>query len=117
MVSGKGVGEVAQHAAKVKNVSKVLVADHEALSHHLPEDVTAVLKEVVSKNNFSHVLAPSSSSSKSYLPRLAALMDISPVTDVIAIVDESTFKRPIYAGNAIATVQSTTPLKVNNFST
>lgn len=110
LVVGKSVSEAANHAAKVKNVSKVFVVDNEAFANSLAEDISKVVQEMAPK--YTHILAPSSNSTKNFIPRAAALLDASPLTDVISVVDESTFKRPVYAGNAIATVKMSNPHKV-----
>lgn len=110
LVLGKNVQQAAAHAAKVKNVSKVLVADNDIFAHGAAEDTASVIKGVAA--NYSHILAPATNNAKNFLPRAAALLDVSPVTDVISIEDESTFKRPVYAGNAIATVKSNSPKKI-----
>jgi electron transfer flavoprotein alpha subunit len=110
LVIGKNVSDAAAHAAKVKNVSKVLVVDHDAFANSLAEDVSKVVQEIAPK--YSHILAPSSNSTKNFIPRAAALLDASPLTDVVSVVDDSTFKRPVYAGNAIATVKMSNAHKV-----
>ncbi len=112
MVIGKNVSEAATHASKVKNVSKVLVVDNDAFANGLAEDISKVVQEVAPK--YSHILAPSSNSTKNFIPRAAALLNSSPLTDIISVVDESTFKRPVYAGNAIATVKMSDAHKVSH---
>jgi len=104
-VTGKGLDAVAAHASSVAHVGKVLVLDSETLEHSLAEDMAAALNQVVTDQGVSHVLAPASNNCKNFLPRAAALMDCSPLMDVLAVVDENTFQRPMYAGNAIATMK------------
>lgn len=110
LVTGKNLDAVAKHASSISNVSKVLVLENEALIHSLAEDMSAVLVQVAKK--YTHVLAPSSNNGKNFIPRAAALLNSSPLTDVLAVVDENTFKRPMYAGNAIATMKMTNDTKV-----
>ena len=110
MVVGKGVDAVAKSAAAVDNVTKVLVVDNEALEHSLAEDMSNVLVQVA--KNYTHILAPSSNFGKNFMPRAAAVMDCSPLTDIISVVNETTFKRPMYAGNAISTVEMSNAVKV-----
>eukprot|EP00286_Rhodomonas_abbreviata_P028556 CAMPEP_0181302066 /NCGR_PEP_ID=MMETSP1101-20121128/7767_1 /TAXON_ID=46948 /ORGANISM="Rhodomonas abbreviata, Strain Caron Lab Isolate" /LENGTH=317 /DNA_ID=CAMNT_0023407429 /DNA_START=47 /DNA_END=1000 /DNA_ORIENTATION=+ len=105
LVTGKGLDAVAAHASSVAHVGKVLVLDSETLEHSLAEDMAAALNQVVTDQGVSHVLAPASNNCKNFLPRAAALMDCSPLMDVLAVVDENTFQRPMYAGNAIATMK------------
>ena len=105
LVMGKGVGDAATAAAGVSGVGKVLSLDNDALEHSLAEDSAAAVLGVLSGGSYSHVLAPSSNHGKNFIPRVAALMDSAPLTDITAVVSEDTFQRPMYAGNAIATVQ------------
>ncbi len=110
LVAGQGVGAVAETAAKVAGVSKVLVADNAAYAHQLPENVAPLVAEL--GKGYSHVLAPATTNGKNYLPRVAALLDVDQISEIIAVESADTFKRPIYAGNAIATVQSSAAVKV-----
>ena len=110
LVAGQGVGAVAETAAKVAGVSKVLVADNAAYAHQLPENVAPLIAEL--GKGYSHVLAPATTNGKNYLPRVAALLDVDQISEIIAVESADTFKRPIYAGNAIATVQSSAAVKV-----
>lgn len=110
LVAGAGVAQVAEAAAKIAGVAKVLVADNAAYAHLLPENVAPLLAELA--KNYSHVLAPATTNGKNYLPRVAALLDVDPISEIIAVESADTFKRPIYAGNAIATVQSQAAVKV-----
>jgi electron transfer flavoprotein alpha subunit len=110
LVAGEGVGAVAEAAAKLDGVSKVRVADHAAYAHLLAEPTAALISELAS--DYSHVLAAASTTGKNVLPRVAALKDVSQLSEIIAVESADTFKRPIYAGNAIATVKSDDPLKV-----
>ncbi|TCB66828.1 FAD-binding protein [Acinetobacter sp. ANC 4178] len=105
LVAGSGAQAVADAAAKVAGVSKVLLADNAAYANQLAENVAALVADVA-KGGFKHVLAASTTTAKNILPRVAALLDVSMITDIIAVESANTFKRPIYAGNAIATVQS-----------
>ena len=105
LVAGSGAQAVADAAAKVAGVSKVLLADNAAYANQLAENVAALVADVA-KGGFKHVLAGSTTRGKNILPRVAALLDVSMITDIIAVESANTFKRPIYAGNAIATVQS-----------
>ncbi|OTG75259.1 electron transfer flavoprotein subunit alpha [Acinetobacter terrae] len=104
LVAGSGAQAVADQAAQVAGVSKVLLADNAAYAHQLAENVAKLVAEL--GKDYSHILAASTSNGKNVLPRAAALLDVSMITDIIAVESPKTFKRPIYAGNAIATVES-----------
>ena len=110
LVAGENVGAVADAAAKLDGVSKVRVADNGVYAHQLAEPVSALLAELA--GGYSHVLAAASTTGKNILPRVAALKDVAQLSEVLEVVDADTFKRPIYAGNAIATVKSADSLKV-----
>ncbi|AIR90177.1 electron transfer flavoprotein subunit alpha/FixB family protein [Pseudomonas cremoricolorata] len=110
LVAGANVGAIAEAAAKIAGVAKVLVADNAAYEHALPENVAPLIVELA--GNYSHVLAPASTNGKNILPRVAAQLDVDQISEIIAVESADTFKRPIYAGNAIATVQSSAAVKV-----
>ena len=104
LVAGSGAQAVADAAAKVAGVSKVLLADNAAYANQLAENVAALVADLA--KGYKYVLAASTTTGKNILPRVAALLDVSMITDIISVESANTFKRPIYAGNAIATVQS-----------
>lgn len=104
LVAGADCQAVAQEAAKVAGVSKVLVADNAAYTNQLAENVSLLVKALAT--DYSHAVAPATTTGKNFLPRVAALLDVSMVSDITAVIDANTFERPIYAGNAIATVKS-----------
>lgn len=110
LVAGKDCGDVAALAAKVAGVEKVLHADGDGLGHQLAENLAPLIAGMSS--GFSHVLAPATSFGKDVMPRAAALMDTQQISDIISVESPDTFRRPIYAGNAIATVQSADAIKV-----
>ncbi|MBM7060220.1 FAD-binding protein [Pseudomonas sp. UL073] len=110
LVAGQNVGGVAEAAAKVAGVSKVLVADNAAFAHQLPENVAPLVAEL--GKGYSHVLAAATSNGKNILPRVAAQLDVDQISEITAVIGADTFQRPIYAGNAIATVQSSAAVKV-----
>jgi electron transfer flavoprotein alpha subunit len=110
LVAGQNVAGVAEAAAKVAGVSKVLVADNAAYANLLPENVAPLVADLAKA--YSHVLAPATTNGKNYLPRVAALLDVDQISEIVAVESADTFKRPIYAGNAIATVQSSAAVKV-----
>ncbi|UNW10422.1 FAD-binding protein [Acinetobacter indicus] len=110
LVAGSGVQAVADQAAKVAGVSKVLLADDAAYANQLAENVAKLVAEL--GKGYSHILAASTTTGKNILPRAAALLDVSMITDIIAVDSPNTFKRPIYAGNAIATVESSEAIVV-----
>jgi electron transfer flavoprotein alpha subunit len=110
LVAGEGVQAAADAAAKLDGVSKVRVADNAVYAHQLAEPMGALLVELA--DGYTHVLASASTTGKNVLPRLAALKDVSQLSDVLGVESADTFQRPIYAGNAIATVKSDDALKV-----
>lgn len=110
LVAGSGVSAVADAAAKIAGVAKVLVADNAAYAHQLPENVAPLVVELAAGH--SHVLAAATSNGKNILPRVAAQLDVNQISEIVSVVSADTFTRPIYAGNAIATVQSTAAIKV-----
>ena len=110
LVAGEGVQAAADAAAKLDGVRKVRVADNAVYAHQLAEPMGALLVELA--GDYTHVLASASTTGKNVLPRLAALKDVSQLSDVIGVESADTFLRPIYAGNAIATVKSDDALKV-----
>ncbi|HEX4940067.1 MAG TPA: FAD-binding protein, partial [Candidatus Kapabacteria bacterium] len=110
LVAGSGCGAVAQQAAKVAGVAKVLVADNAAYAHQLAENVSALVAEV--GKGYKHILAAATTTGKNFLPRTAALLDVQMISEISGVVNATTFQRPIYAGNAIATVESTQAINV-----
>ncbi|MFC4654436.1 MULTISPECIES: electron transfer flavoprotein subunit alpha/FixB family protein [Rheinheimera] len=110
LVAGQGCDAVAQQAASLQSVSKVLVADQPCYQHQLAENVSLLVAELGA--NYSHILASATTTGKNFLPRVAALLDVAQISDIIAVESADTFVRPIYAGNALATVQSADAIKV-----
>ncbi|MCM2320306.1 MAG: FAD-binding protein, partial [Pseudomonas sp.] len=110
LVAGQGCGAVAAAAAQVAGVTKVLLADHAAYAHQLPENLAPLIVEL--GRSYSHVLAAATTNGKNVLPRVAALLDVDQISEIVRVIDADTFQRPIYAGNAIATVQSSAAVKV-----
>ena len=110
LVAGSNCAAAGEAAAKVDGVAKVLVADNAAYEHQLAENVALLIAEV--GKNYTHILAPSTSNGKNIAPRAAALLDVQAISDIISVESPDTFKRPVYAGNVIATVQSSDAIKV-----
>ncbi|MFS2018397.1 electron transfer flavoprotein subunit alpha/FixB family protein [Massilia sp. CT11-108] len=110
LVAGSGCGAVAEAAAKVAGVAKVLVADAPQFADGLAENVAEQILAVAGA--YSHILAPASAFGKNVLPRVAAKLDVAQISEITKVDSPDTFERPIYAGNAIATVQSTDNVKV-----
>lgn len=104
LVAGANAQAVADSAAQVAGVSKVLLADNAAFANQLAENVAPLVVELA--GGYTHIIAPATTTGKNFLPRVAALLDVSMVSDITAVIDAKTFERPIYAGNAIATVQT-----------
>ncbi|CAO3352154.1 electron transfer flavoprotein subunit alpha/FixB family protein [Azospirillum melinis] len=110
LVAGRNAAPAAEQAAKLAGVAKVLLADDAAYEHALAEPVAALLVSLAA--GYSHVLAAATSAGKNVLPRAAALLDVAMISEITAVVAADSFERPIYAGNAIATVQSADAIKV-----
>jgi electron transfer flavoprotein alpha subunit len=110
LVAGKDCRAVAEAAAKVAGARKVLLADDAAYEHGLAENLAPLVAKIA--ENYSHLLATATTSGKNLMPRVAALLDVMQISDISAVVSPDTFVRPIYAGNALATVQSNDPIKV-----
>jgi len=110
LVAGDTSGTVAAAAAAIAGVSKVLTADDAAYAHGLAENIAPLIVGLAS--GYSHLLAPATTSGKNIMPRVAALLDVMQISDIIAVIDADSFKRPIYAGNALATVSSAEAVKV-----
>ncbi|WP_066964338.1 electron transfer flavoprotein subunit alpha/FixB family protein [Microbulbifer sp. Q7] len=115
LVAGSGCAAAAEAAAKAEGVNKVLLADNAAYEHQLAENVAKLVADL--GKNYSHILAPATTTGKNMLPRAAALLDVQPISDILAVESPDTFKRPIYAGNVIATVQSSDAIKVASVRT
>lgn len=110
LVAGAACGAAAEAAAKADGVSKVIVADNAAYEHQLAENVAALIADL--GKDYTHILGCSTSNGKNILPRAAALLDVQAISDIISVESADTFKRPVYAGNVIATVQSSDAIKV-----
>jgi len=110
LVAGANLGTVSQAAAKVAGVAKVLVADAPHYEAQTPENISLLIKGLAS--GYSHIVVPATSVGKNLTPRVAALLDVAQISDIIAVEAPDTFVRPIYAGNALATVKSADPIKV-----
>jgi electron transfer flavoprotein alpha subunit len=110
LVAGHQAGEAAKAASQAAGVKKVLLADAPHLGDFLAENISSLVVSI--GKNYSHILAPSTSNGKNILPRVAALLDVQQISDIAAVESADTFVRPIYAGNALATVKSKDPIKV-----
>lgn len=107
MVAGTSGNDIASEVANVPGISKVLVSKDAKYDHYLAEELAPLIKDVLESSDFTHFVTPASAVGKSVLPRVGALLDVQPVSDILKVESEDTFIRPIYAGNALATVKST----------
>jgi electron transfer flavoprotein alpha subunit len=110
LVAGKDCAGAAEGASKLQGIVKVLLADDATYDHMLAEEIAALLVKLAPA--YSHVLAPATTNGKNIMPRVAALLDVAPISDISGVVSPDTFVRPIYAGNALATVQSKDKIKI-----
>ena len=110
LVAGSGIGAVAEAASKIGGVGKVHVADDAAYEHQLAENIAPLAAKLMEHHDA--FLAPATTTGKNVAPRVAALLDVMQISDIISVEDDNTFTRPIYAGNAIATVRSSDSKKV-----
>lgn len=111
-VAGGNIKSVAEEASKVEGVEKVISVDNSAYDRGLPENYAPLLAENIKTGGYTHILLANTAFGKNLMPRLAAILDKQPISDITAIESETTFVRPIYAGNAIATVESTEAIKL-----
>ena len=110
LVAGKDCASVADEAAKISGVAKILLADAPQYADQLPENVAALV--VANASGYSHILAAATTAGKNFMPRVAALLDVAQISEIVGVESADTFVRPIYAGNVLATVQSLDPVKV-----
>ena len=110
LVAGQGCAAVADEAVKIAGVAKVLLADAPQYADQLPENLAALV--VAKASGYSHILAAATTAGKNVMPRVAALLDVAQISEIVAVESADTFVRPIYAGNVLATVQSLDPVKV-----
>ena len=110
LVAGDTSGDVTKTVAAIAGVAKVLVASGAGLDHGIAENVAPIIQEMAS--GYSHILAPATTTGKNIMPRVAALLDVMQISDIVQVIDANTFQRPIYAGNALATVTSDESIKI-----
>ena len=110
LVVGDNIEHVADSVSQITSISKVLIADSHEYAHNLAENLTPLITQIAP--NYTHVFAPATTFGKNIMPRVAALLDVMQISDIIEVISQDTFKRPIYAGNALATVQSSDPIKL-----
>ena len=110
LVAGFSCEAVVEKACEIPVISKVVVADKETYKNFLAENIGALVAKIGS--NYSHILTPATSNGKNFMPRVAALLDVAQISEIISVQSEDTFERPIYAGNCIATVKSSDSIKV-----
>ncbi|HHN67608.1 MAG TPA: electron transfer flavoprotein subunit alpha/FixB family protein, partial [Thermopetrobacter sp.] len=110
LVAGKDCRGVAERAARLEGVRRVLLADGPSVAHQLAEPMAELIAPLMA--DYTHLLAAATTTGKNIAPRVAALLDVMQISDIIEVIDAATFKRPIYAGNAIATVKSRDAKKV-----
>lgn len=110
LVVGENCGAAGEAASKIDGVSKVLVADNAVYGHQLAENLSELIAEL--GKDYTHILAAATTAGKNIMPRVAALLDVAQISEIMSVESEDTFKRPIYAGNVIATVQSADSIKV-----
>ncbi|XP_060606645.1 electron transfer flavoprotein subunit alpha, mitochondrial-like [Ruditapes philippinarum] len=112
LVAGSQCGKVAEEVSKVTGVQKVLLADNDAYKGFLAESMTPLVLALQKQFNFEYILASATAVGKNFMPRVAAKLDVSPISDITGVKDKDTFVRTIYAGNAVQTLKSSDPVKV-----
>jgi len=112
LIMGKNCTSAAEAAAKISDVTKILCADHDVFMHHLAENMAPVITDIVKSDGYKYILFPGTTFGKNIAPRVSALLDTQQISDIISIESNDTFKRPIYGGQAIATVKSMDDIKV-----
>ncbi|WP_304637029.1 MULTISPECIES: electron transfer flavoprotein subunit alpha/FixB family protein [Pseudoalteromonas] len=110
LLAGENLSAMSEQAASIAGVSNVLIADDAAYANQLAENLADLVLSLA--DNYSHIVASATTTGKNFMPRVAALLDVAQISEIIDVIDEDTFKRPIYAGNAIATVKSLDSKKV-----
>jgi len=110
LVAGSNCADIAAQASTIEGISKVLLADNAAYEHQLAENIAELVLELAA--DYSHIAAAATTTGKNFMPRVAALLDVAQISDIIGVESEDTFVRPIYAGNAIATVKTSDTIKV-----
>ena len=110
LIAGNSLSAMSSQVASIDGVANVLVADNSVYEHQLAESMTDLVLSL--SDTYSHIVASATTTGKNFMPRVAALLDVAQISEIIAVVDADTFKRPIYAGNAIATVKSLDSKKV-----
>ena len=110
LIAGHNIKHVADAASQIISVSKVLIADSPEYAYNLAENLAPLITQIAP--NYTHVFAPATTFGKNIMPRAAAFLDVMQISDIIEVISQDTFKRPIYAGNALATVRSSDPIKV-----
>jgi electron transfer flavoprotein alpha subunit len=110
LVAGSGCADIGKQSSQIPDVKSVLVADYEEYKDFVAENLSALIVSL--SNDYTHIIAPSTTTGKNFMPRVAALLDVMQISDIIKVIDESTFQRPIYAGNALSTVKSNDKIKI-----
>jgi len=110
LIAGLNIGAMSEQVAGIEGVTTVLTADNALYQHQLAENMTELILAIA--DNYTHIVASATTTGKNFMPRVAALLDVAQVSEIIEVIDSDTFKRPIYAGNAIATVKSLDSKKV-----
>ena len=110
LVAGKDCGDIADNASKIEGVSKVLLCDDELYQNHLAETYADLIVSIA--DNYNAIMAIASTTGKNFMPRVAALLDVPQISEIINVIDSETFERPIYAGNAIQTIKSKSTKKI-----
>lgn len=110
LVAGHELSGAKEEASRIHGIQKVLFADHELFSHPLAESLAPFISDTA--RDYTHVIAPATTFGKNLMPRISALLDVQQISDITAVIDQETFERPVYAGNAIATVKSKDAIKV-----
>ena len=110
LVAGKDCGDIADNASKIEGVSKVLLCDDELYQNHLAETYADLIVSI--SDNYNTIMAIASTTGKNFMPRVAALLDVPQISEIINVIDSETFERPIYAGNAIQTIKSKSTKKI-----
>ena len=110
LVLGNNCQEVGKQAGQIPNINSILVTDAEEYKNFIAENVSSLIVSLA--QNYTHLVAPSSTTGKNFMPRVAALLDVMQISDIIKVIDDATFQRPIYAGNALCTVKSSDAKKI-----